>query len=249
MSNNNNEEPKVRTPEYIRLGVKPIGSSGKSLLHNTGGIPKVQPAKRRIPPPPQPVIAHRKISVEAGMPNTPIQMGIRSRGNNAPSAAKEVPAQTRVNIGVHDEQKWTEGLKSSSEQFPNRRVVINPDGSKRVVIDNDEYVDVEGLQGMNPLEDDDTDRPPPEEPRNEQQEEYEEYVSEPDQSSEEPQTESAVLEPGEYAVFYAGECVYRTEDLDKLKSGLENMMVKYKVNLDDVRIYRCIPIRFGIILE
>jgi len=132
-------DAKTRQPEHQRLDLEPkVG--GQSLLHDEFGMPKVSGGKRRDVPVMQ-EISGDPVAVKASKPSGKISF----KKPNAPLIPKKVddeeddkfipPKSNFVSVG-HVEHAWYDDK------------VAGPS-----TVDNNDEVDVEKLQGLNPLAD------------------------------------------------------------------------------------------------
>lgn len=136
-------ESKRQPPEYQRLDIEPK-EGGKSLLHDEFGILKVSPSphnKGDIPMMDE--IPSEPVQIKASVPssNVKIPTGIPKKGPPAPSVDEEdgfyPPRSNFVSVG-QKEHTW---------------YAPEVTGPPKETIDNNDDVDVESLQGMDPLED------------------------------------------------------------------------------------------------
>ena len=135
-------EAKTRQPEHQRLDMEPkVG--GQSLLHDEFGIPKVSASQRRNVPVMK-EISSDPVVVKASKPSGNIKykaprVAVR---NESDDDDKFIPPKSNfVSVG-HVEHAWYDDK------------VAGPSKTKApVIVDNNDEVDVDRLQGINPLTD------------------------------------------------------------------------------------------------
>ena len=121
--------------EYNRMGVDPA-EAGKSLLHDDHGLPKVPRKPEEKMPPPEPV-SNKPHPVKAVTEaEQEVQVGRR----------RHLPSQPFAHVGVHQEKVWFED-ENSVANIP----VADTEGDLGEEYDE---IDIESLQGSNPLDQD-----------------------------------------------------------------------------------------------
>lgn len=169
----------------------------------------------------------------------------QKRGMNAPrrssqgefvSAASTVPKSNPmpVHVGNHDEQMWIDDeriISAPSQRNPNIEVV-----------DNNDYVDVENLQGRNPFEED---------PYLEEQpaDDTSRWVNAHNATEQQRPQLNVRLTPGEYAVVFRNSTVCVSSDEKQIVAVIEDIIMNYDVLVDDIAVYKRQTIDFGAILK
>ena len=136
-------DTKRRPPEHKRLDLE-ASEGGRSLLHDEFGLPKVS-ANPREEIAPADELPNNPILIKASVPDeSKIHMaqGIPKRGVPVKSAEQSLdkddgfvpPKSNFVNVGQTEHAWYDEKVTGPSE-----------------VVDNNEEVDTEGLQGLNPM--------------------------------------------------------------------------------------------------
>lgn len=137
-------ETKKQTPEYQRLDIEPK-EGGKSLLHDEFGIPKVSTYQRKEKALEPSDISNRPVHVKASLPivNTKSSSGIPKRGT--PLIEEEddfVPPRSNFVAVGQKEHTWyapeVAGPRPSSVD-------------QKEIIDNNDEIDVDALQGTDPF--------------------------------------------------------------------------------------------------
>jgi hypothetical protein len=221
--------------EYSRRGVIPT-EAGRSLLHDRNGlpvVPKVRQNRRQMP-----------------NPNTISNDPIMVKGQ--PGDLKDKPPhQPFAHVGVHRDKMWfddnstidTNGRKpphgeiadttgdlgegyyvdTSCENLdpldPNQKVIMNE-------VDYQTPLTAEGYQQEEQLQEEQL------------QEEYEEQ-------------EDIVLndmQPLEYSLIIDDDIILINRDLVVIKESIQNLMFNHDIELSRIRVFKRIPIDFGIIV-
>lgn len=148
---------------------------------------------------------------QASQPKPPAPRGLPQRP----------PPQPRVNVGVHEDTMWFGDLSAG----------VPP--SK--VIDNNDYVDTEAVQGHNPLE-------------------PEGWHTGPEQNSEFAQHEGKSqnglnLNQDEYAVIYGGKLIESSHDREVIMLCVEDLLLQSDANIDDIFVIKRLKINYGITIE
>ena len=199
-------------PEYqMRDLAPPVG--GKSLLHDKFGMKKLnkdvsrrQPLKEQITNDPMIVKANKALGANISYYN----------------GQSRVPQQPMANVGMSQDNMWFE---EGSVAIP----------ANQRIIDNNDEIDVEGLQGRDNL----FDRQP-----------VLEQVYDRNQEVEpEEQSIDWTIEPGQYVILYDGDIVIKEINLDNIKAVIEEMLLKYNVDIDKISLIKCLPISFGLKIE
>ena len=101
------------------------------------------------------------------------------------------------------------------------------------IIDNNEQVDAEALQGINQFS-----------------------VGEQDKKvATEPQVDLGLrmsiieLDVGEYVIYYKNRLVGSSKNTDDVRIAVENLMLKHGAELENIFLYKRIPIDFGVFLR
>jgi len=143
-------EAKRQPPEYQRLDLEPK-EGGRSLLHDEFGIPKVSPTpKNKGDIPVMEDIPNEPVQVKASLPsqNVKVPTGIPKKGSPLPSVGDDdgffPPRANFVAVG-QKEHTWY----APEVTGPSRKKESVDD----VIIDNNDEVDVESLQGADPFAD------------------------------------------------------------------------------------------------
>lgn len=160
--------------------------------------------------------------------NVPKPIGVPKRGlpisqpNVRPTGGaprQQPPKQPHVNVGVHEDTMWYGDLSAGTP------------ASK--IIDNNEYVNTEAIQGHNPLAE-------------AEKFESEEGAPAPAQA----QAKGLIdLNPEEYAVIYNGKLLEATDNLEIIMSCIEDLLLQYDANIDDIFVIKRMKINYGIRLE
>lgn len=137
-------EQKRQPPAWQQMDMEPE-EGGKSRLHDEHGIPKVAPTPKKDLPK-MPELPDTPVVVKASERGNPSQMatGIPNKGRPSKAAEQDFqddgfvpPKNNFVNVG-QVEQAWYDEKVA---------------GPPQEMIDNNEEVDTESLQGMNPMDD------------------------------------------------------------------------------------------------
>lgn len=141
-------EAKTRQPEYLRLDIEPK-VAGQSLLHDEFGMPKTGGSKRqKIPAMKE--ISSEPIVVKASKPGkikTRSSFNIKEDGNFI-----KVPSFTDSNID-DDDDKFIPPKSNFVSVGNMEHAWYDEKVAGRSMVDNNEEIDVEKLQGVNPLSD------------------------------------------------------------------------------------------------
>jgi hypothetical protein len=198
-------------------------------LHDeASGLPKIPQKKpQRIPPPPE--IDSTPIFVKASVPGEPTSMArpMAKRGLNA--GAGEIPEPTSsLQVGNHEETMW----------FDNERVATHPEHPRGMSMEEIRARHADEYPGLYMEQ---QEAPPNAEaaPRK---------VEQPQAESTATEGEEDTVNPGEYAIYYRGALVAKRYNPDEVR-GVVASMVSEHVELDEIYIYKRIPVRFGILLE
>ena len=254
-----NRNPVIRRmqTEYQLRDIEPK-SGGKSLLHDKNGMPRVNKASsggRKMPPPAP--IKNDPIRVP-GIENTnqaPIpasQISIPKRQLNSDRGLQELPArppkQPMATVGMHDEQMWfDEELVAGGTR---------PRGTE--VIDNNEEVDVESLQGIpdgwGGMKSGSVGDILPED--------LEEAENSPTRDAEapntptEPEPEDVPLETlgfylarGYYAILLKGQLLIKYDDMSYVRNVVEDMILRHDISVEDIQVVKSVPIDFGVVFK
>jgi hypothetical protein len=137
-------EQKRQPPAWQQMDIEPE-EGGKSRLHDEHGLPKVAPVPKKDLPK-MPELPNTPVAIKASERGAPSQMatGVPNKGRPSKSAEQDFqddgfipPKNNFVNVG-QVEQAWYDEKVA---------------GPPQEMIDNNEEVDTESLQGMNPMED------------------------------------------------------------------------------------------------
>lgn len=142
-------ETKKQPPEYQRLDLEPK-EGGRSLLHDEFGIPKVSPTQKKASLPEAPDIPNEPVHVKASVPSTNIRapLGVPKRGAPIPSDDDGFvpPPSNFVAVGQKD-HTWYAPEVTGPRPPP---VQLDEENE---IIDNNDDVDIESLQGADPFAD------------------------------------------------------------------------------------------------
>jgi hypothetical protein len=137
-------DSKTQIPEYQRLGIEP-NEGGKSLLHDEFGIPNSSPVPNKKEANSINDVYNQPIVIKASSPDlstSQVSKGPPNRGRPAKSAEqfyqqdddKFIPPKSNfVNVGNHEHTWYNEKVA----------------GPK--MIDNNDEIDIDSIQGRNPL--------------------------------------------------------------------------------------------------
>lgn len=142
-------ETKRQPPAHQQMDIDPA-EGGRSLLHDEHGMPRVTPAPKQESPPLK-ELPNIPISIKASVPAQPqIARGVPKKGQPSPAAQQVLqsdeddgfipPKNNFVNVG-QTEHVWYD------------EKVAGPSEVKQEIIDNNKEVDVEKLQGLDPMAD------------------------------------------------------------------------------------------------
>lgn len=133
-------ELKRKAPEYQRLELD-VKEGGRSLLHDEFGMPKVGPAKEKSKMPKMQEISNEPVNVRASVPDESKVVMHKTRSVGKSQAVLEQddgfipPKSNFVSVGQIDHSWYDEKV------------------SGQAMVDNNEDVDIDQLQGVNPLAD------------------------------------------------------------------------------------------------
>lgn len=133
--------------------------------------------------------------------------------------ASSTPQRSRrlnVHVGSHEDHSWMDDRVAGPREY----------------VDNNDFVDVDALQGHNPLE--------------EQQWEQEMQNETPETADEE---QSLSLDTGEFGIYVKGVFVGKTRSTVEVKEFVEHIVLKKGVELDDVVVYKRVSLDFGILVD
>lgn len=142
-------ETKRQVPLYQQMDIEPA-EGGRSLLHDEHGMPKVTPnPKRELPPLKE--LPSIPISIKASVPDQPkIARDMLQKGSPSPAAQQVLqpdendgfipPKNNFVNVG-QTEHVWYD------------EKVAGPSETQQEMIDNNKDVNIDSLQGLNPMAD------------------------------------------------------------------------------------------------
>lgn len=121
---------KQRQPAYQQLDIEPKPAGG-SLLHDDNGMPKIGPKISLNDIPPSKDISNEPVKVKAN--------NVRDSEHDGfypPKSNFSIPQQNFVNVGGAEDHLWYDEKVS---------------GSSDEMVDNNDDVDIDSLQGINPL--------------------------------------------------------------------------------------------------
>jgi hypothetical protein len=221
-----------RQPEYERLGVEPA-VAGDSKLHDENGFPiRPGPVRGVQMPNPNRRITNDPVRVNAARPQ---QVYYSSQSQPQPQQPPQQPQDINVtervpppqpmaHVGMVD-QMWTDNvLVSTGEKNTSTKV-----------IDNNDYVDAESLQGFDPL--------------NQRQQEQPNWVQTQPNKFPKEKFQLTSLKEGSYAVCFDGEVLMTTDNLAEVKSMVEDLLLRPGVNIDNLSIFKRMVLDFGVLLD
>jgi len=209
---------KIRA-EHERLGIEPA-VAGVSYLHDENGISKAPPYPRNPQPPPPPFSNEpehvRALDPQQQQPNLP---PVQARRPNI--------SQMPAHVGVHEETMWFDDKVVGS-------------GQQRF-IDNNKDVNIDALQGYNPLNPSESTR---------WHEQSQQQGSAPKKIDPESlEAAIAIIPAGGYLLLVEGEPVVVRTDKRELRSIVADVLLKHNVDIDRVQVLKSVPIDFGVLME
>lgn len=159
----------------------------------------------------------------------------RQAPRRVPSQNKQqVPYQPKVQVGNHDDELWLDDQSfGSSPAMPTNNAKV---------IDNNEYVDTEFLQGADPLASTES-HPYYEHPHTDAQ--TWEKSAQP-----QPQVKEEVIavNPGNYVIFSSsGKVVCETPA--EVRAHVEDLVLNRVVSINEIEVYKRLNLDFGVIMD
>lgn len=222
--------------EYDRLGVEPT-EAGVSYLHDENGMPKLNPQKQRHATPPVQEFSNmpEPIRAEKVQP-PPVASPVLARGPNP-----TIPAH----VGVHEETMWFDEHVVGPQQSA-------PQQQRQQIIDNNEEMDVDALQGRRPLGEE-SQMPGWAKTAAEANTAAEPKQGPPEQRSEKSlgflEHIGASMRGGKFLLLVEGEPVVVRSNKKELKAVIEDVLLRHNVGIEKVQVLKDVPIDFGVLME
>lgn len=158
---------------------------------------------------------HERLGIE------PVEYKRNSNQNPIRQRKRNLPPQTRVQVGNHHDELWNNSPAEESDYNDQ-------------IIDNDEFIDTESLQGLDPVADL---KPKYRDSRTAEEKEAVHRGALLDKKSQEPQQQTNVVETRYLICFkQVKETVNSPEELSYM---VNTLIHDYKCDISDIIVYKC----------